>query len=144
VRRAKIRRGYNIVASAGFTHEQSFLGSHIISNSLSVYLYNFYSPGYPKAFADPCKSFTHKSPCILMGELNTNHPLWYGHGGGIPNKDLRRNTPSNSIAGWFENFSFLLHNEPRVYTHFPHAESFNPSVLDLCLSRGGIMQHIET
>jgi hypothetical protein len=23
-----------------------------------------------------------------------------------------------------------------VYTHFPRVESFNPSVLDLCLSRG--------
>jgi hypothetical protein len=120
-----IRRGYNIVASTEFTHGRSFLGSHIINNSLSFYLYNFYSPGYLKAFADLCKSFTPKSPCILMGDLNPHHPLWYGHGGGIPNKDLRRNAPSNSIAEWFSKFSFLLHNEPGVYTHFPRAESFN-------------------
>jgi hypothetical protein len=140
-----IRRGYNIVASTEFTHGRSFLGSYIIiNNSLSFYLYNFYSPGYPKAFADLCKSFTPKSPCILMRDLNAHHPLWYSHGGGIPNKDVRRNTLSNSIAEWFEKFSFLLHNEPGVYTHFPRAESFNPSVLDLCLSRGGIMQRIET
>jgi hypothetical protein len=79
-----------------------------------------------------------------MGDSNAHHPLWYGHGRGIPNKDLRRNTPSNSIAEWVEKFSFLLHNEPGACTHFPRAESFNPSVLDLCLSRGGIMQHIET
>jgi hypothetical protein len=79
-----------------------------------------------------------------MGDLNAHHPLWYGHGGDIPIKDLRQNTPFNSIAEWFENFGFLLNNEPGDYTHFPRAESFNPSVLDLCLLRGGIMHHIET
>jgi hypothetical protein len=31
-----------------------------------------------------------------------------------------------------------------IYTHFPPTESFNPSVLDLCRSRGGIMKYIET
>jgi hypothetical protein len=66
--------------------------------------------------------------------MPTTH--WSGQGGGIPNKDLRQNTPSNSIAEWFENVSFLLHNEPGVYTHFPGGESFNTPVLDLCLSRG--------
>jgi hypothetical protein len=140
-----IRRGYNISAPMEFTHERSFLGSHMtINNSLSFYLCNFYSPGYLKAFADLCKSFTPKTPCILRGDLNAHHPLWYGHREGIPDKDLRWNTPSNSIAEWVEKFSFLLHNEPRDYKHFPCVESFNPSVLDLCLSRGCITQHIET
>jgi hypothetical protein len=85
-----IRRGYNITASTEFTHRRSFLGSYMtINHSLSFHLYNFYSPGYPKAFADFCKSFIPKSPCILMGDLNAHHPLWYSRGGGIPNQDLR-------------------------------------------------------
>jgi hypothetical protein len=49
------------------------------------------------------------SHSLIMGDLNAHHLLWYGHGGGIPNKDLRQHTPPNSIVEWYENHSCLLH-----------------------------------
>jgi hypothetical protein len=78
-----------------------------------------------------------------MGDSNAHHPLWYGPEevyrikiyGEVPLPILLQNGLKITV---------FFYIGPGVHTHFPLVESSNPSVVDLCLSRGRITQYIET
>jgi hypothetical protein len=77
-----------------------------------------------------------------MGDFNAHHAWWYGEAAALKNAALRATTgPSGIVADWLAEQRFTLHNKPGRCTHHPR-NGHSPSVIDLCLSRGGITDRV--
>jgi hypothetical protein len=82
-----------------------------------------------------------------MGDLNAHNEWWQGSYVDPKRSRLsqiqRLKNPSIAIANWFEEHNFYLHNKPDIPTHYP-TNNNNPSVIDLCFSKGEISDKIIT
>jgi hypothetical protein len=100
-----------------------------------------YSQGHPKHLAKLIESLKPKPSSIFIGDLNAHHEWWQGSYIGPKQSSLsqtqRLKNPSTAIANWFEGHNFHLHNKPGIPAHCLTNKN-NPSVIDLCLSKGEI------
>lgn len=109
----------------------------------SFTLYNFYSPGRAKAAADLFDAgFSPDQDAVIVGDLNAHHPWWYGDQSESTSQSSRPSPASEKIAQWLQDHHFTLHNVPGIHTHFPRDPTKNPTIIDLCLSRGSISNFV--
>jgi ribonuclease HI len=125
----------------------SFLGCRIKLNKQHPFtLYNIYSTGgRDAAFGKFIDSFEPSSSCIMIGDFNCRHSWWYGKIQSTKKNQSKTCEPSqnaNKIVDWLEKNGFQLHNRPGIPTHYPR-NSGNPTVLDLCFSKGMISHEID-
>ena len=128
-----------LIAATTFTAEDSFLGTTITMprNQKKFTIFNFYSPGRPEPLAAILPTLHLPTNCLLMGDLNAHHSWWQGP---LP-PTARTSHASHTIVNWFEDHNFYLQNEPAIPTHHPR-NGGQPSTIDLCFSRGSVMQSI--
>jgi len=77
--------------------------------------------------------------CLLMGDLNAHHMWWQGP---LP-PSARTSLASNTIANWFTENNFHLHNIIAPPTQYPR-NGGQPSTIDLCLFTGRTTQLVLT
>jgi len=132
-----IRQTPGLTGTTVFTAQDSFLGTMITTphNQKTFTLFNFYSPGWAEPLATILPTLKLPNDCLLMGDLNANHPWWQGP---LP-QSARVSRASHTIANWLEDNNFHLQNEPAIPTHHPW-NGGHPSTIDLCLSRGSVTQ----
>ena len=149
-----VRKQSGITATVVFTHLDSFLGIRIdlpehpptgVDSPRAVTLYNFYSPGRPTAVANLLSSgnFVPDAECLIMGDFNAHDSWWYGAAGSVGAILRNFGGTSKTIEEWFWERQFTLHNEVGHYTHFPRNGN-NPTIIDLCFSKGKITEKILT
>jgi hypothetical protein len=110
-----IRRSSQINAFASFSAENPFNGITLnIGNLPPLTLYNFYSPGRPKALAILTKALLPDPSSLIMGDFNARHEWWYGRQPPIHTRD-----DSSLIVDWLSENSFSLLSPFGIATHFP-------------------------
>ena len=138
-----VRRVPGLSATTTFAAQDSFLGTTITSlqqqHTTTFTLYNLDSPGRPDSVAAILPTIDLPMDCLLMGDLNAHHTWWQG-----PLPPSACTSPaSHTSANWLTENNFHLHNKIATRTHHPR-NGGQPSIIDLCLSRGRTIQLVLT
>ena len=131
-----IRKSSQLHPTLVFSESDSFLGIRLSSRQCTFTVYNFYSPGRQHAICHLFHSFQPDPNCIICGDFNSHHPMWYGHRSGLHQRHLSGDSGlADHLVESIIDLSLDLQNKTGEYTHFPRNGS-SPSIVDLTFTRG--------
>lgn len=139
-----VRLSSNLQPALIFQHLDSFLGVSISLGDEMFSLYNFYSPGHPRAAAQLFESFVPARNCLLMGDFNAHHPLWYGYRQAEYESSYASvREESDLLVARFQEHAFTLHNVPGLFTFYPR-NGQRSTIIDLTLSSGTVTDSLSS
>lgn len=131
-----IRRSANLAPTLTFTHGNSFIGVQLNTSRKPITIYNFYSPGNPKAIFNLFHTFKPDPDSIITGDFNLHHDWWYAEKADEYDKLLREDRDKATfIIDKLLTHSYTLNSRPGTPTHFPR-NGQRPTIIDLTFSNG--------
>lgn len=114
-----VRKDSNIKHKHHYTYNNFMVSITVEIPKQRTQILNIYSPGRSRYFADISNYVTTIQNCLLMGDFNCNHQLWYGNRSQDYNILRGDRTNGRKIKRWLDKLRLYLVNEPGEFTHFP-------------------------
>ncbi|KAH0603025.1 uncharacterized protein H6S33_008029, partial [Morchella sextelata] len=137
-----VRKHANLKPKHHYTHDNFIVSITVETQNKKTQILNIYSPGRSGPFAQIAKTIQTLDNCLVMGDFNCHHQMWYG----VTSHEYRNNIRADRTNGarlkqWITRQKLTLLNEPGVFTHFPRDRGKRPTIIDLTFVKGPILDH---
>ncbi|KAH0603229.1 uncharacterized protein H6S33_008233, partial [Morchella sextelata] len=137
-----VRKHSNLKPKHHYTYDNFIVSITVEIQNKKTQILNIYSPGRSGPFAQIASTIQTLDNCLVMGDFNCHHQMWYG----VNSHEYRNNIRADRVNGarlkqWITRQKLTLLNEPGVYTHFPRDRGKRPTIIDLTFVKGPILDH---
>ncbi|KAH0612049.1 uncharacterized protein H6S33_010101, partial [Morchella sextelata] len=137
-----VRKHTNLKPKHHYTHDNFIVSITVEIQNKRTQILNIYFPGRSGPFAQIANTIQTLDNCVVMGDFNCHHQMWYG----VTSHEYRNNIRADRANGarlkqWITRQKLTLLNEPGVYTHFPRDREKRPTIIDLTFVKGPILDH---
>jgi hypothetical protein len=136
-----IRKYNNLKPKHHFVHDNFIVSVTVEIQQQKTQILNIYSPGRSGPFANISRNITTIQNCLVMGDFNCHHQLWYGHKSHEYTNTIRSDKRNATrVKRWMDRQKLHLLNEPGEFTHFPRNNN-RPTIIDLTLVKGPVLDY---
>ncbi|KAH0604560.1 uncharacterized protein H6S33_006937, partial [Morchella sextelata] len=137
-----VRKHANLKPKHHYTHDNFIISITVEIQNKKTQILNIYSPGRSGPFAQIASTIQTLDNCLVMGDFNCHHQMWYG----VNSHEYRNNIRADRVNGarlkrWITRQKLTLLNEPGVFTHFPRDRGKRPTIIDLTFVKGPTLDH---
>ncbi|KAH0605310.1 uncharacterized protein H6S33_004532 [Morchella sextelata] len=118
-----VRKHANLKSKHHYTHDNFIVSITVEIQNKKTQILNIYSPGRSGPFAQIANTIQTLDNCLVMGDFNCHHQMWYG----VTSHEYRNNIRADRANG--------------VYTHFPRDRGKRPTIIDLKFVKGSTLDH---
>ncbi|KAH0603152.1 uncharacterized protein H6S33_008156, partial [Morchella sextelata] len=118
-----VRKHANLKPKHHYTHDNFIVSITVEIQNKKTQILNIYSPGRSGPFAQIAKTIQTLDNCLVMGDFNCHHQMWYG----VTSHEYRNNIRADRANG--------------VFTHFPRDRGKRPTIIDLTFVKGPALDH---
>ncbi|KAH0611496.1 uncharacterized protein H6S33_010761 [Morchella sextelata] len=137
-----VRKHANLKPKHHYTYDNFIVSITVEIQNKKTQILNIYSPGRSGPFTKIAKTIQTLDNCLVMGDFNCHHQMWYG----VTSHEYRNNIRADRANGarlkqWIIRQKMTLLNEPGVFTHFPRDRGKRPTIIDLTFVKGPTLDH---